>query len=74
MILREAGSAEQRGFGKFVEDVCGLRKFLLFGDMPFRVWKGEAAGDCPDLIPTVGHETTFLTSSPVTHEVWVKML
>lgn len=23
--------------------VCGLRRFLLFGDMPFRVWKGEAA-------------------------------
>ena len=28
----------------FVEDVYGLGRFLLFGDMPFRVWKGEAAG------------------------------
>lgn len=30
--------------------------------------------DCPDLIRTVGHERTFLVSSPVTHVAWVKML
>ena len=29
---------------------------------------------CPDLIRTVGHERTFLVSSPVTHVVWVKRL